>query len=812
MTGFPFAIAHPWIFAAALLLTLATVGAAIRRRPAINASTAALCAAGLVLLALSAGGLSWRRPATSQVHVMVDLSPSTRGAAYRDRAAFERRIKQLLPDAPYRLSYFSDRVTETAPGDAGTLSDLDSRETLFTPPPDAVAVVVFSDAQFGGPSGRTMPPVYVIADPKLDRPPDAAVTRIDQRDARAAAAAVTLRNAGPPRRLTFGGVTSDSTQQIEPTTDAGDVTIARPIAPGAAAVTARLDNATAKGDLWPENDTLSLPVLPPRATQKWFVSSGPAAPEGWLRLDPAALPTAAASYLAPQVIALDNLPASALSAAQLARIEQYVRDLGGGLIISGGDRAFAAGMYTGTALDALSPLATSPPQPTTHWILLADASGSMGRRVPGGAAAAEATTYWQVAAGALAALLPSLPAEDPVSVGSFSSDVRWWSTGRTARQSAALSLPPADVWPSGPTNLAAALDRVAREAPASLASELLVISDADVTIDEPAAIARRLADKRIRLHVLAVGDDDRARGGYQALAQIVKTTGGTILRQADVRRWSQDLRRLLEAAWPQRLVRSPATVEFLPDLSPLPPPPPRAVSPWNRVWLKDQATLLARSRPVAQEQEAPPSLGATWHYGAGTVAAAAFTPSADELAALARLVQRSPRDPRFKIAWDTAGPKVRLRIDAGGAAGPLNSLDLRLELWPADADARRTDGAASALLIPQTAPGRYELAIDAPQNRTFAAVQLITGAPAPVTRSTLDQTALPARYAREFDRIGNDYEAMTRLARRTGGDVISAAHTGPISLSFKRELDLSTWLAAAGATLLALATARWRWG
>ncbi len=93
-------------------------------------------------------------------------------------------------------------------------------------------------------------------------------------------------------------------------------------------------------DRWPENDELSISLGGAGKTECWYVSSGSGAGDGFRAMRPADLPTDAAAYLAPSLIVLDNLAASDLNDAQLARIEQYVRDLGGGLLITGGDRAF----------------------------------------------------------------------------------------------------------------------------------------------------------------------------------------------------------------------------------------------------------------------------------------------------------------------------------------------------------------------------------------------------------------------------------------------------------------------------------------
>src|SRR3954447_5486044 len=80
------------------------------RRPDLPRATIALCAAGLILLTLAAGGAQLTSRDRPEVAVMVDCSASTRTASYRDRATLERRAAALLPKGAHvRFVYFSDR-------------------------------------------------------------------------------------------------------------------------------------------------------------------------------------------------------------------------------------------------------------------------------------------------------------------------------------------------------------------------------------------------------------------------------------------------------------------------------------------------------------------------------------------------------------------------------------------------------------------------------------------------------------------------------------------------------------------------------
>ncbi|MDB5291237.1 MAG: hypothetical protein JWL69_2478, partial [Phycisphaerales bacterium] len=98
------------------LLGLAiTVLILLLRRPGLPGATLWLGGLGSVLLCLAAGGVVWQRPTAGEVAVMVDLSPSTRTAGYRNRAALDRRITSLLGNAPHRVYYFAQDIAQGEP-------------------------------------------------------------------------------------------------------------------------------------------------------------------------------------------------------------------------------------------------------------------------------------------------------------------------------------------------------------------------------------------------------------------------------------------------------------------------------------------------------------------------------------------------------------------------------------------------------------------------------------------------------------------------------------------------------------------------
>lgn len=754
------------MFAVALIATGAAALAIFIRRPALPRGAIGFGAMGAAALCAAAGSPLWQRPSPGEVAVMVDLSPSTRTADFRNRAQLMLRIASLLGTAPHRVYFFASDVPRDDPG--GTvLPDISVERTVFKPPAGAAAVVLFSDARFELPDA--LPPTYVVVDPLLESPADAAVASLEVRGGEAM---IDVTNTGDPRRLTVAGTSDVSPATVPP----GSLVLARALNPQASSVSARIS----VGDAWPENDQLIAFPPPAEQRERWWVGTSPPG-NGWRVFSPAQLPTDAAAYLAASAIVLQNVAATDLSTLQQQRLGQYVRDLGGGLVILGGEHAFAAGAYPGSELEALSPLASTPPRPTTHWILLADSSGSMADMQGG-------LSLWHRAADAIVKLIPHLPPDDLLTAGNFAETVTWWSTGKTVRQTAGLRLPPPDVGPHGPTNLQDALFEIARGAEGDLPKQLLVLTDADADIDNPAGLIAALRGKNIHLHLLVTKPDGSA---LAVLRSVVQNTNGTVVKQFDPQKWVDSIQTLMRGAAAKMLGKTPLPVRFQGELASL---PALQAMPWNRTWVKESATVLAEGT----EDGKAVAGAARWNMGEGRVLAVAFDPGGAATEAMAATVGRPPRDPRYRVSWQT-GAQLRVTIDALDATHYLNGKKVTLDLTE-EAD---TTAAVMSHDVAQTAPGRYELKLAAPRAPTFASVR--------VQGHLIDRIALAGRYAPEFDAIGNDHDAMQKLARRSGGGVILPRQIWPIDFRWPtRPMPLGSLLALIGAVLVALGLGWWK--
>ena len=100
---------------------------------------------------------------------------------------------------------------------------------------------------------------------------------------------------------------------------------------------------------------------------------------------PAEMPTDLIELKRSDGIILNNVSADSLSLEQLQSIENYVRDLGRGLVVIGGEHAYGPGGYTDTPLESVLPVEMTPRKrkDTVAIVFVLDTSGSMANYVGG---------------------------------------------------------------------------------------------------------------------------------------------------------------------------------------------------------------------------------------------------------------------------------------------------------------------------------------------------------------------------------------------------------------------------------------------
>lgn len=97
--------------------------------------------------------------------------------------------------------------------------------------------------------------------------------------------------------------------------------------------------------------------------------------------NPRAIPTSVRELERYDFFILSDVSADQVSLGQMDAIERYVRDLGGGFIMAGGERAFGLGGWQGTRMERLLPVRMDAErrrdQPSLALALVIDRSGSM---------------------------------------------------------------------------------------------------------------------------------------------------------------------------------------------------------------------------------------------------------------------------------------------------------------------------------------------------------------------------------------------------------------------------------------------------
>jgi hypothetical protein len=445
-------------------------------RHAVSFVASAAAAVCCWLAALIMPGLPVR--VAPEVTVLVDRSPSTRGAIYHDPQKLDETLDRMLPGVAFRVFGFADArlVAVSTP--------VDPSVGRTTPPALSDGVVLlFSDGQFD--SSPLNAPTFCVVDPSFDSVDDAS---IESARRGAGGVAVVHVAATSSTTVTSGGV-------------------AVPVGVGRQVVRIEDPGATVdieSDDRWPENDTFRLaPTVRREGSRLWLGDDRVEGFETWSPRGDAA------------IVVANNADRIQIESAGPDIVRQ-VRDGGAGLLLVGGDRAFSAGGWGGSLIDTLSPLASLPPASRQRRMVLLDTSGSMaGDRLAAGLGAAQR-------------VVDAVPASDEILLCGFARDLSWWSLDDRRRV-----VVPAGLRATGPTNLQAAIRAVTSKVESTeLPTKVLVISDGRAELGEPVALARELKAKRVEVSWLAID------GGGSPLSDLVAATGGRRIEPTNVGAWS----------------------------------------------------------------------------------------------------------------------------------------------------------------------------------------------------------------------------------------------------------------------------------
>lgn len=485
---------------------------------------------------------------------------------------------------------------------------------------------------------------------------------------------------------------------------------------------------------------------------------------------PTALPASLVGLQSHDLIVLQNVPADAMTDDDQQRLEAYARDLGGGLLFTGGPQAYGAGGWKASRLEPLIPVDLDLPDrlvvPELALVVILDRSGSMGRSVLG-----SARSQQQIANEAAARAVASLDEGDLVGVISFSLsptvDVPLAPNDDPQRTAARIRA----IAPDGGTNLGPAMDLARRQLAEARAKNkhVVILSDGRSQAAEllPAAAAS-MRNAGIRVSTIGIGDasDDTT------LEQIAQRGGGNFYSVVNP---SVLPRIFLRAV---RVVRSPLIREqpFIPVILPTASP---LIAGIDQPPTLDGINLTrARSEPGIVNAMATPDgqpLLAHWNVGLGQIAA--FTSDAHDWAqpwldwpgyqsfwaGIARAMSRPQSDPIGRVQTDLDGAdQAEITFDAQNDRGePMNLLSVPATVY-------RPDGSTAPTRLVQVGPGRYRARIDAAEPGTHVVVIKPTRAGDPLAPLV---SALNVPSGREYRALSADPALLRRLADAGGGSV-----------------------------------------
>ncbi len=425
-------------------------------------------------------------------------------------------------------------------------------------------------------------------------------------------------------------------------------------------------------------------------------------------INPAELPSDLGRLSEYAAVILVNTPSFSLAPRQLELLQSYVRDLGHGLVVIGGEESYGPGGYFQTALEETLPveMTISDKQrlPGMTLLTVIDKSGSMSS---GGTQQGSGPRKVELAKEAIYRSVDLLVPWDRIGVIAFDSAARWVQEPVPATGTQRIKDAVGTIRAGGGTDIFAGL-KLAAEAivkEASVVRHIVLLTDGGANPTGILELTKELADQEITISVVAIGE------GYAPFLEEVAQLGGgrfhfahdaSVIPQIFAQETSLASRSYLveETFTPQ--VSSPSPI--LQGFRQLPP---------LHGYVATSPKLTAQTVLRGGSEQDP--ILAQWQYGLGR--AVAWTSDAKGQWAVEWLGW--DQFPRF---WSQL---VRWTIVEGSGGGLESQIRLEGDRAIVSAEVLNADGsyrndlavqlslidpnlAQRTITLPQTAPGLYE--------------------------------------------------------------------------------------------------------
>ncbi|MEQ8461204.1 MAG: VWA domain-containing protein [Sandaracinaceae bacterium] len=483
---------------------------------------------------------------------------------------------------------------------------------------------------------------------------------------------------------------------------------------------------------------------------------------------PRAIPTSLRELERFDFFILSDVSADEVSLTQQDAIERYVRDLGGGFLMAGGENGFGLGGWQGTRIERLLPVRMDAErrrdQPSLALALVIDKSGSMnGQKM-------------QLAREAAIATAEMLGPDDYISVVGFDSQPTRIVRMQSARNRMRIVRDIGRLQARGGTAIFPALDMAYQDLVVTRAriKHVILLTDGNTQEQGIPDLAQVMRSEGITVSTVGLGGDV-----HRALLQQVATLGGGRsyftadphnIPRIFMRETSTVARSNIVEEYFQPSVSEPA--DFL-----------RGVDVGSAPYLHGYVATRAKPSPaqVILTSDLGEPILARWRVGLGW--SMAWTSDVKNRwsvewlrwpgysrfwAQLVREHMRQRRRQTLDMTADVRDGEVRVVVDAiGGDDDFLNGLDSTVHV-EGPMGAARADRVDADHPLRQTAPGRYEARFPLEKFGSFVLTAEHRRDERPVAESTAQLTN---PYPREYMTLEPDVALLTRAAGLTGGTI-----------------------------------------
>ena len=526
---------------------------------------------------------------------------------------------------------------------------------------------------------------------------------------------------------------------------------------------------------------------------------------------PEALPTDFAGLATYDSIVVVDVPRLRFSDRQLAALQVYVRDLGRGLVMVGGPRAYGAGGYTKTPMEETLPVdmgvRNRQREPDIALVVVIDKSGSMDAchcntfdGGGGGGGALQGVRKTDIGKEAILRAAAALTARDEFGVVAFDEQAHWVINTAPLGNAGNVEDKLQGITPNGQTNIFTGLEQAvgSLEKAAATRRHIILLTDGWSSTGQYDEITKRMKAAGITLSTVGAGG-----GSNPFLEQLAKQGGGRFYAAANVSTIPDIFLKETQQVAGQQIIEEeffPIQTGASPILRGLEDGLPKLLG-YNGTTVKSAAQLV-----LVSPRDDP--LLAQWQYGLGRSVAwtsdstgrwaknwVAWDGFERFFSQLVGWTFPGEETGGIEAAFETLGGKTRLRVESVESDGsPRDFYRTMAVLVGPDLTPRE-------VLLDQVAPGIYETDLGEIDSGAYAVRISQTRPGTPALGRTV---GLVEPVASEYRLLGVNLPFLAALRSATGGREVELA-TDP----WRHDLRITSTFTELWPWLLVLALLLW---